>query len=71
MALATAIFSEIMDSADFAEIMFLVAFILFLIEAVRIFAIGDRTWGYHWVLVVAGLACLALGFLALPTDPTP
>lgn len=65
--------AEIMDNADFAEIMFLVAFIIFLIEFVRLVALGrgDTTWGYHWVLVVAGLACLALGWLALPTDPTP
>jgi hypothetical protein len=62
-----ALVAEIMSSPDFAEIMFLVAFILFLIEAVRLIAIGDRTWGYHWLLVVAGLTCLALGFLALPT----
>ena len=66
-----ALLAEIMNSPDFAEIMFLVAFILFIIEFIRIFAIGDRTWGYHWVLVVAGLACLSLGWLALPTDPTP
>ena len=66
-----ALLAEIMDSPDFAEIMFLVGFILFLIEFIRIFAIGDRTWGYHWVLVVAGLACISLGWLALPTDPTP
>ena len=53
--------------------MFLVGFILFVIEFIRIFALarGNTEWGYHWVLVVAGLACLALGFLALPTDPTP
>jgi hypothetical protein len=61
--------AEIMDAPDFAEIMFLVGFILFVIEFVRIIALsrGETTWGYHWILVVAGLACLALGFLALPT----
>ena len=69
MTMLAAMFAEIMDSADFAEIMFLVAFILFLIEFVRIFALArsDTTWGYHWILVVAGLACVALGLLALPT----
>ena len=65
--------AEIMDSPDFAEIMFLVGFILFLIEVIRIVALSrnDAVWGYHWILVVAGLACISLGFLALPTDPTP
>lgn len=71
--MTSAILGEIMDSPDFAEIMFLVAFILFLIEVIRIVALSrsETAWGYHWILVVAGLACLALGFLALPTDPTP
>jgi uncharacterized membrane protein YhhN len=66
--------AEIMDAPEFAEIMFLVGFILFLIEVVRLIALSTRdtvTWGYHWLLVVAGLACMALGWLALPTDPTP
>ena len=68
------ILAEIMSNSDFAEIMFLVAFILFLIEFVRLIALSRNdavTWGYHWLLVVAGLACVALGFLALPTDVTP
>ena len=62
-----ALLAEIMDAPEFAEIMFLVGFILFLIEVVRLIAArsgADAGWGYHWVLVVAGLACLALGFLA-------
>ena len=63
--------AEIMDAPDFAEVMFLVAFILFTIEVVRLIAVREVTWGYHWLLVVAGLALLALGWLALPTDPTP
>lgn len=68
--------AEIMDSPDFAEIMFLVAFILFIIEFVRLLAFGRTTatgapgWGYHWLLVVAGLACVALGLLALPQGTT-
>lgn len=62
--------AEILDSASFAEIMFLVAFILFAIEAVRLIAAGSVSWGYHWLLVVAGLACIALGLLALPTGST-
>jgi hypothetical protein len=66
-----ALLAEIMDAPEFAEIMFLVAFILFIIEVVRLIAARDATWGYHWLLVVAGFACLALGWLALPTDPTP
>jgi hypothetical protein len=54
--------------------MFLVGFILFVIEVIRIIALSRNeatTWGYHWILVVAGLACLALGFLALPTGGAP
>jgi len=66
------ILAEILDNSDFAEIMFLVAFILFLIEFVRLIAMGRTApgtpgWGYNWLLVVAGLACVALGLLALPT----
>ena len=67
----TALLSEIMDAPEFAEIMFLVGFILFLIEVIRLIAQrsdDDHTprsrWGYGWLLVVAGLGCLALGFLA-------
>lgn len=63
------ILAEIMDAPGFAEVMFLVAFILFVIEVVRLIAGGAVNWGYHWLLVVAGLACIALGFLALPTGP--
>jgi hypothetical protein len=59
--------AEIMNAPGFGEVMFLVAFILFLVEVVRLIAVGDRPWGYHWMLVVAGLAALALGWLALPT----
>ena len=68
-----ALLAEIMDAPEFGEIMFLVGFILFVIEVVRLIAVRDNagTWGYHWVLVVAGLACISLGWLALPTDPTP
>ena len=59
--------AEIMNAPGFGEVMFLVAFILFLVEVVRLVAVGDRTWDYHWLLIVAGLAALALGWLALPT----
>lgn len=58
--------AEIIDSPDLAEVMFLVAFILFVIEVVRLIAAREVSWGYHWLLVVAGLACISLGFLALP-----
>lgn len=61
------LFAEILDAPEFGEIMFLVAFILFAIEFVRLVATRESTWGYHWILVVAGLACVALGWLALPT----
>jgi hypothetical protein len=67
MTMLGTIVAEIMDSPDFAEIMFLVAFILFLIEVVRLVVGRTATWDFHWVLVVAGLACVALGLLALPT----
>ena len=55
-----ALIAEIMDAPEFAEIMFLVGFILFLIEVVRIIALSrnEAAWGYHWILVVAGLACI-------------
>ena len=59
--------AEIMTANSFAEIMFLVAFILFVIEVVRLIAIGERQWNYGWLLIVAGFACLSLGFLAWTT----
>ena len=65
-----ALIAEIMDAPEFGEIMFLVGFILFVIEVVRL-AVRPAAWEFHWLLVVSGLACLALGWLALPTDPTP
>ena len=66
----TALVAEIMNAPDFGEVMFLVAFILFVIEVVRL-AIRPTTWEYHWLLVVAGLASISLGWLALATDTTP
>jgi hypothetical protein len=62
--------AEIMDSPDFAEIMFLVAFILFVIEFV-IRIMRPANWVYESVLMVAGFACVALGLLALPTAVSP
>lgn len=59
--------AEIMTANSFAEIMFLVAFILFVVEVVRLVAMREAAWGYHWVLIVAGLACISLGWLALTT----
>lgn len=56
--------SAIMSSPDFAEIMFLVAFILFAVETVLRVA-HPANWAYDAVLLAAGLACVALGFLAL------
>jgi hypothetical protein len=69
--LATVMLAEIMDSPDFAEIMFLVAFILFVIEVVRLAVGRGSAWDFHWILVVAGLACISLGLLALPTGAAP
>jgi hypothetical protein len=62
--------AEIMNAPDFGEVMFLVAFILFVIEVVRL-AVRPASWEFHWLLVVAGLACISLGWLALATDTTP
>lgn len=56
--------AAIMSSPDFAEVMFLVAFILFLIEVVLIIA-RPAAWAYGGLLIAAGLAAGALGFLAL------
>jgi len=55
--------SAIMTKPDFAEVMFLVAFILFVIDFILI-AIKNTTVP-HGLLMVAGFACMALGFLAL------
>jgi hypothetical protein len=55
--------SAIMTKPDFAEVMFLVAFILFLIDFILILI--KNTVVPHGLLMVAGLACIALGFLAL------
>jgi hypothetical protein len=51
--------AEIMTSPGFGEIMFLVAFILL--------AARTTTWDYSWLLIVCGLACMALGWVALTT----
>jgi hypothetical protein len=59
--------AEIMTANSFAEVMFLVAFILFVIEVVRLVAARSVTWDYSWLLIVAGFACMALGWLALTT----
>ena len=59
--------AEIMTANSFGEIMFLVAFILFAVEAVRLVAANERSWGYSWLLVVCGLASISLGWLALTT----
>lgn len=62
--------AEIMRAAGFAEVCFLVAFILFAIEFVTRLTMARRTdWHYGWLLGVAALAFLALGWLAQPTVP--
>lgn len=59
-----------MRAAGFAEVCYLVAFILFAIEFVLRLANRTRTdWHYGWLLGVAALAFLALGWLAQPTVP--
>jgi hypothetical protein len=55
--------SAIMSKPDFAEVMFLVAFIIFVIELIVMWS--KTTAVPSGFLTVAGLACLALGFLAL------
>jgi len=52
-----------MTKPDFAEVCFLIAFILFVIEFIVRLVV--RPWPYDFLLVVAGLAFMALGFLAL------
>lgn len=55
--------SAIMTKPDFAEVMFLVAFIIFVIEAIVLWTKSPAI--PTGLLTVLGLACLALGFLAL------
>lgn len=56
--------AAIMSSPDFAEVCFLVAFIVFAIEVVAAVA-RPAAWAYDFALVTLGLAFVALGFLAL------
>lgn len=63
--------AEIMDAPDFGEVMFLVGFILFLFAAWLAHP-RQNAWPVAALTVLAiGLAAVALGWLALPTDPTP
>jgi hypothetical protein len=55
--------SAIMTEPDFGEICFLVAFILFTIHV--IISLAKSTFEYVGVLLPAGLAFIALGWLAL------
>lgn len=55
--------NAIMTSPGFAEVCFLVAFILFVIEFV-VRVLRPAAWVYDSALLVAGLAFLALGWLA-------
>jgi len=63
------VLAEIMKAAGFAEVCFLIAFILFVIEFVTRLTVRRTDWAYGWLLGVAGLAFIALGWLALPTGP--
>lgn len=56
--------TAIMTKPEFAEVCFLVAFILFAIEFV-IRLVRPANWAYDLMLAMAGLAFVALGFLAL------
>lgn len=55
--------SAIMTKPDFAEVMFLVAFIIFVLEAVVL--VTKNATVPAGLMTVLGLAALALGFLAL------
>lgn len=59
-------FSAIMTKPDFGEVCFLIAFILFVIAFFIVLA-GERVpWSRLFnLLLVAGLAFIALGWLAL------
>lgn len=56
--------SVIMSSPDFAEVCFLVAFIVFAIEFVAAVT-RPASWVYDMAMVTLGLGFLTLGFLAL------
>jgi len=51
-------------NTGFADIMFLVAFILFVLETVARL-VRRESYPYPFLGVAAGLACLALGWLVL------
>lgn len=57
-------YSAIMTSPDFAEVCFLIAFILFVVAAV-VALVRSEVSSYSGILVAAGLAFGALAFLAL------
>jgi hypothetical protein len=62
------IVAEIMTSPGFGEVCFLVALILFIIEfVIRLVRPGPEKWPYDSLLMVAGFAFIALGWLALIT----
>jgi hypothetical protein len=58
--------AEIMTANSFGEVCFLIAVILFVIEFV-VRVMRPANWAYDSVLMVAGFACIALGWLALTT----
>lgn len=66
-----ALLAEIMNAPDFGEVMFLVAFILFVIEFVLLIAKPANNPIPSSLLMVGGFACVALGWLALATDTAP
>lgn len=56
--------ATIMTEPDFAEVCFLIAVIVFLLEVVVCIA-RPANWAYSGLLIAVGLAALALGELAL------
>jgi hypothetical protein len=67
----TVLLAEIMTSPSFGEVMFLVAVILFVIalvgELMSVLTHPPATWAYGRLIAFAGLACVAMGWLALVT----
>lgn len=56
--------ADIWSNPDFGEVCFLIAFILFAIEFI-IRLVRPANWPYDLLMLVAGLAFVALGLLAL------
>lgn len=56
--------AAIMTEPDFAEVCFLIAVIVFVLEVIVCIA-RPANWAYSGLLLAVGLAAISLGFLAL------